>query len=150
MSTTYPQAPAAGPTPASRETAESIRERANILRRRVYDLLRRESLTTHEIASRLTETVPAVQPRVSELKTRGLIDETGERRLNAASGKPASVYRALATPKAPKPPKPGSKAYWRQEAMRLSAEVARLRQEQQANASRPGPVEQLDMLEMNL
>ena len=52
-------------------------------------------LTADEIAAKLDEIVLAVRPRVSELFHAGLIEKTGERRLNA-SGLAAHVWKKAA------------------------------------------------------
>lgn len=89
----YPLTPAATKDDTSREAAEAIRPRSHILRDKVLACLKRQPLTVHECARLLRETVPAVQPRFSELRAMDLIADSGERRLND-SGRKAIVWRA--------------------------------------------------------
>jgi predicted ArsR family transcriptional regulator len=80
-----PRQTGAGPRPSVRS------ER---LRALVLELLAATAsgLTADEAAAKLDESVLAVRPRVSELFHAGLIEKTGERRLNA-SGLFAHVWR---------------------------------------------------------
>lgn len=89
----YPAVPAATKDDTSREAAEAMRPRSHILRNKVLACLRQRPLTVHECARLLAETVPAVQPRFSELRAMSLIIDTGDRRLND-SGRKAIVWRA--------------------------------------------------------
>lgn len=92
----YPHTPAATRDDTSQQAALSIWELALTLRGQIYQLLRVEGgFTVHEAADQLGETVPAVQPRFSELRAQELIYDSGERRVNHASGKKAIVWKAV-------------------------------------------------------
>lgn len=62
------------------------------LRTRALDVLLQQNLTADEVAERLGASPLAVRPRISELHKRGLIEDTGELRLNLVSGRAASVW----------------------------------------------------------
>lgn len=91
----YPVTPGASRDDTSQAAAEAMRPRAGILRAKVLACLKQKALTVHECASLLKETVPAVQPRFSELRALDLIVDSGERRVND-SGRKAIVWRARA------------------------------------------------------
>lgn len=89
----YPETPGYKEGGTSREAAESIIEDAATLRGRALDLLKGEALTADEVAARLNRSILSVRPRISELRAKGLVENTGERRVNV-SGKQAAVWRA--------------------------------------------------------
>ena len=89
----YPAVPAASKDDTSQDAAKSMLKRAGILRAKVLACLQVQSLTVHECARLLNETVPAVQPRFSELRAINKITDTGDRRIND-SGRRAIVWRA--------------------------------------------------------
>ena len=66
---------------------------AGTLRANVMRVLGEEPLTVHEAAERLDLSVPSVQPRFSELKRMGKIEDSGKRRVNEVSGKKAIVWK---------------------------------------------------------
>lgn len=91
----YPNAPASRNCPTSRAAAEAMKVKDKPLRIKVLELLKAgNELTADEIADRLGETVLAIRPRVSQLKTLGLIFDTGKTRPNI-SGIKASVWSAF-------------------------------------------------------
>lgn len=80
----------------SRDAAKAIAPRATVLRGRCLEAFRsRGPMTADECAAVLGESVLAIRPRCSELRSEGLIEPTGERRANA-SGMRAAVWRARA------------------------------------------------------
>ena len=89
----YPQHPGSkvshGP---SADAATDMASRAETLRAKVLRLLRSGASTADECAARMSETVLAVRPRLSELVAKGQIVDRGERRPNS-SGKKATVWR---------------------------------------------------------
>jgi predicted ArsR family transcriptional regulator len=89
----YPFAPAPGVTDTSREAAEAIAETAPALEELVLKILQREPHTADECAALLGESVLAIRPRLSTLRKRGEIEDTGERRKNR-SGRNAAVWKA--------------------------------------------------------
>ena len=89
----YPNAPGYTEPTTSKAAAVAMKSRANTLRDQVLALLATKPVTVHEAADILNVTVPAVQPRFSELRAAGKIEATGERRKNS-SGMSASVWRA--------------------------------------------------------
>ena len=89
----YPDQPGHRGTDTSRAAAASMAPKASLLRDRVLAEIRRCPSTPDEVAKRLRQTVLAVRPRVTELKAKALIVDTGARRKNA-SGRSAIVWRA--------------------------------------------------------
>ena len=90
---TYPRRPGARDRSTSREAATKIMSRAATLRDTVLRLLRAypAGLTVHEASALADVTVPAIQPRFSELVALGEIKRSTERRRNA-SGMSAAVW----------------------------------------------------------
>jgi predicted transcriptional regulator len=74
--------------------AAAMAERAIDLRTKVFVILRMGSFTADECAAILRESPLAIRPRLSELRTKHLIVDTGHRRLNV-SGKQAIVWIAV-------------------------------------------------------
>tara|TARA_R100001594_G_scaffold109778_1_gene144492 strand:+ start:515 stop:892 length:378 start_codon:yes stop_codon:yes gene_type:complete len=89
----YPEGPAATPDLTSIEAAADIADRVPALRGKVLRLLQEHPSTVHEAAETLGITVPAIQPRFSELRARNLITDSGEKRRNKTSGKRAIVWQ---------------------------------------------------------
>lgn len=67
-------------TGTSSEAAHKVEAsgRAEVLRNRVLYALRRAQ-TAKEVAELLGEEITSIRPRISELKERNLVEETGER-----------------------------------------------------------------------
>lgn len=80
------------PIDTRRAAHEVAKGRAKTLRDEALLLLARYELTADEVAARLKESVLSIRPRITELKARGLIADTGLRRRNA-SGEKARVWR---------------------------------------------------------
>jgi hypothetical protein len=78
------------------DAADRIAPETELLRNLVLDALKSGGKTVHETADMLERTVPAVQPRFSELRKLNLIVDSGDRRLNAASGRNAIVWDVAA------------------------------------------------------
>lgn len=99
MKATYPESPGfkAVDTETSRQAAAAVAGRAKTLRERVEEVLAEEARTADEVARELGESELAVRPRLSELKAKGLIEATEERRRNG-SGKMAVVWRGVKSP----------------------------------------------------
>lgn len=91
----YPSAPGHSRDDTSRAAAEDMRSRVIKLRHKVLTAVRAGRMTVHECAAMMGESVPSVQPRFSELRAFEMIEDSGERRINAASGKKAIVWRAV-------------------------------------------------------
>lgn len=93
---TYPEAPAHTPDDTSREAARAMGRRSVAICGQVYQLLAtRGGFTVHEAANELGLTVPSIQPRFSELRAQDMIYDSGERRVNHASGHRAIVWKAI-------------------------------------------------------
>ncbi len=90
---TYPDRTGCRDHSTSREAAQSMVASAPILHKAVLELLGLypSGLTVHEAAELAGATVPAIQPRFSELKKLGEIERSGERRKNK-SGRSAAVW----------------------------------------------------------
>lgn len=88
--------PAPGKRDTSNEAAEALASGVSQLRQAVLDAIREHGpLTVHECAERLGMAVWTVQPRFSELATAGAIEDSGDRRRNAATGRSAIVWRLV-------------------------------------------------------
>lgn len=90
----YPNAPGFRRRGTSEAAANDMKEKAPKLWEIVLAELKLGPKTVHETAEALGRTVPSIQPRFSELETRGLIIDSGERHTNAVSGKSAIVWKA--------------------------------------------------------
>lgn len=94
MTVKYPLHPGFKNTDTSILAAEQMKSKAQTLRDEVMALIaRRTNITTHECAEALGRSVPAVQPRMSELSEMKLIIDSGIRRVNLASGKRAIAWQ---------------------------------------------------------
>ncbi len=92
----YPRRAGYSEPTTSKEAADRIEAqgRANALRDRLRAFFDGGGTgTVHEIARLFAEQVAAIQPRFSELRKLGIIEPTGERRKNAASGASAHCWR---------------------------------------------------------
>lgn len=92
MSDTYPQTPGWRDPDTSRESAEKMASYSVVLREQVYAWLKHTPAAVHQVAASLDVTVPAIQPRFSELVAEGRIEKTGRRHVNA-SGHSAAVWK---------------------------------------------------------
>jgi hypothetical protein len=77
----------------SLEAAQAIAPAAPTLRERCLDILKLGNCTADEVADKLEASILSVRPRIAELKSRGLVFDTGNRRKNA-SGVNAVVWSA--------------------------------------------------------
>lgn len=95
----YPEVPAASKDDTSRAAAQKVIDRALALRGKVYEFLQiNGGHTVHETALQLGASVPSIQPRFSELRRQSMIFDSGERRVNEASGHKAIVWQAVKFP----------------------------------------------------
>ena len=78
----------------SLEAADAMADRAPILRARVVNVLATGDHTADEVAAKLSESVLAIRPRVTELAKAGRIVDSEVRRKNA-SGRNAIVWRLV-------------------------------------------------------
>lgn len=77
-----------------REAQEAIEPRAATLRGKAMSQLRQLGpMTADQIATATGETILAMRPRITELKQKGLIVDTGKREKNV-SGRSAAVMKA--------------------------------------------------------
>ena len=86
-----------GGAETGREAAEAINEKLGRLQRHVFDAVKARGangLTPEEAANILLVDRVSVQPRFSELKAKGLIADSGQRRVNPSSRKRAVVWVA--------------------------------------------------------
>ena len=98
----YPNTPAPGRTDTSAEAAASIAHATGRIQRMVYHAIGEvgaRGLTCEELAERLRMERTTCQPRTSELKLLGLIEDSGQRRPNR-NGKKAIVWVAAPKPAA--------------------------------------------------
>ena|SRR5690242_1064017 len=92
----YPDVPGHRGVDTSIDAARSIGISASRLQRIALRAIRSagaRGLTTNELAARVRIDRDSIQPRTSELRERGLIRDSGARRLNA-NGKRAIVWVA--------------------------------------------------------
>jgi predicted transcriptional regulator len=92
----YPNTPGFRDTDTSIAAADAIASSAGRLQRMVLFAVREvgeRGLTSEEIAARLDVGFASIQPRTSELRRKGLIEDSGQRRRNL-SGKAAIVWTA--------------------------------------------------------
>jgi len=78
----YPNIPHPGVTDTSREAAELIAPKAETLRVRALAILAERPSTADEVAEAMGESILAVRPRISELRTMGKVAPTDLRRKN--------------------------------------------------------------------
>ena len=93
--TTYPNFPGhkAEEPETSRAAAVRVAGRAETLRARCLEVIRRKPMTADEAAAEIGEDRLSVRPRLTELLRFKKIEDTGQRRKNA-SGSAAAVWRA--------------------------------------------------------
>jgi predicted HTH transcriptional regulator len=91
----YPDVPGWRGTDTSRAAAKSMEESAPNLEERCLRVLREKGpMTPDEIANELGIDKLSIRPRISTLKRKGLVKDTGERRENK-SGRDAYVVEAV-------------------------------------------------------
>lgn len=95
----YPESPGSQNTDTSREAARSMDNDASTLRCQCMAALAYRNLTADEIAESVGESILAIRPRVTELKAKQKVFDSGERRPNL-SGRNAIVW-TLTKPTAP-------------------------------------------------
>lgn len=94
LPTKYPAIPGAkGVAETSYDAAAAMEPAAKTLRMAALIALARDAMTADEVATKLGESILTIRPRMSELRTLGMIVDTGDRRLNS-SGKRAVVWKA--------------------------------------------------------
>ena len=76
------------------EAGEAIRPKAETLRERVFELLKRESLTDHEMQESLRMNPSTQRPRRIELVNLGAVQDSGEVR-KTPSGRNATVWEVV-------------------------------------------------------
>jgi len=91
----YPYTPAHTEDDTSTEAAKAIEPMAETIRCEVLSLIRHEPVTVHECAKALGRPVSTVQPRFSELRKMGFVEDGGDRRTNSCSGKRAIVWQPV-------------------------------------------------------
>lgn len=95
---TYPDVPGHRGVDTSIAAAESVKDRAGILREKCLAYVRRWGMTgstADECAAALNESVLSIRPRFTELRLANRIEDTGTRRPNA-SGRNAIVWKVKA------------------------------------------------------
>ena len=90
----YPLTPGFQNTDTSRQAAEDIESKADMLRKRCLAAVRSAplGLTSLECADMFKEPHYNIHPRFSELRRGGLVKDSSERRTNRTSGKKAIVW----------------------------------------------------------
>ena len=89
----YPNSPGYQATDTSKDAASSMEDTAGTLRAQAYKAIKfsRGGLTADEVAMQLGKSVLAIRPRVTELKMKGVIVDSGLRRQNH-TGRNAAVF----------------------------------------------------------
>lgn len=94
MSERYPDVPGyKGDLDTTKQAASDMQETSGTLRSMCMSALLAGEWTADQIAELLERDILSIRPRISELREKGLIEDTGLRRPNA-SGKLAAVWRA--------------------------------------------------------
>lgn len=75
----YPDAPGYRATDTSQAAAEAMKPKVSVLRQMVLSALEKRPMTTMEIAHEIRQRYEATQPRTTELKIMGLIEDSGDR-----------------------------------------------------------------------
>ncbi len=94
---TYPNTAGYTEPTTSKAAADAIdsKGRADTIRDKVVGYLRYEyEASTEEIADRIDESYVSVQPRISELRAKGLIESTGKT-VKGRFGRAISVWRLV-------------------------------------------------------
>ena len=86
----------------SQDAAEGVEGagRAELLRSRCHDWFKTNKGTADECAAALGESILAVRPRCTELRQKGLVAPTGERR-RSSGGRMAAVLSGSSSPGGP-------------------------------------------------
>ena len=92
----YPHTPGFSADDTSRKAASDIAPRTKTIRHQVLNVIKHEPATVHEASERLDLAIATIQPRFSELRRMGLIEDGGDRRYNEATGKKAIVWQPVA------------------------------------------------------
>jgi len=91
---TYPEAPGHADTDTSRAAADAVRPKVSWVRGKVLEALTERPGTAVQIARRLRLPYETIQPRTSELKAMGLIEDSGKRGPSRDPAKTAIIWRA--------------------------------------------------------
>jgi hypothetical protein len=97
----YPSVPGYRATDTSQAAAEAIRPKVSVLRQMVLDALSVRPMTTLEIAHHCRQRYETLQPRSSELKDMGLIEDSGLRWISRDPRKTAIIWRLTSAPHLP-------------------------------------------------
>jgi len=89
----YPDAPGYRSTDTSQAAAEAMKPKVSVLRRMVLTALETGPMTTLEIAHHVRQRYETIQPRTSELKDMGLIEDSGERGISRDPRKKAIIWK---------------------------------------------------------
>lgn len=89
----YPETPGHRDTDTSRAAAEDVRPKVSVLRQMVLDALSVRPMTTLEIAHHCRQRYETLQPRSSELKNMGLIEDSGARGISRDPRKKAIIWK---------------------------------------------------------
>lgn len=91
----FPNSPGYRNESTSKEAARDIAPKQGTLQARVLDFLKTNGpAISREIAYGTGIAYGSIQPRTSELKTKGVIEDSGQRRPDPETGKRAIVWRA--------------------------------------------------------
>lgn len=91
----YPNAPGFRRTDTSRAAAEAVKPKSATVRLMVLEALKLRPMTSVELARKLRLTFENTQPRTSELRAQGLIEDSGYRGPSRDPSKAAIVWRIV-------------------------------------------------------
>lgn len=92
-STAYPYSPASQGGDTSRQAAEYMKGRTPQLQMLVLRALAMRPMATFEIARAIQKSYRAIQPRTSELRLAGRIEDSGIRRIDPETGRNVIVWQ---------------------------------------------------------
>lgn len=95
FSQSYPETPGFADTDTSRDAAKAVRPKASCVREMVLEALRGRPGTAVQIALRLRLPYESVQPRTSELRAMGLVEDSGKRGPSRDPEKLAIIWRVM-------------------------------------------------------
>lgn len=99
----YPNTPGFQATDTSKAAADKVKPKAAWVRARVIDALTRQGpLTTVQIAEAVGLPYETVQPRTSEARAQGVIEDSGLRGKSRDPSKTAIIWRIASAPVASK------------------------------------------------
>lgn len=98
---TYPQTPGFQNTDTSKAAADLVKPSAQSLREQVLAAIRQKPRTSFELARDLGHPFEGIQPRTSELREMGLIEDSGARGVSRSPRTKSIVWQVVKPPEPP-------------------------------------------------